>query len=198
MPTTELTFDAEAHAYKLDGSPLPSVTQVIRAVLPGWQASEWYLQRGRALHHGCRLLDEGRLNWNTVSPEIEPRITAWLHFRADWKATPILAEKPMAHSLYRYAGTPDRVFDRDDRLTVCDLKSSIEPQVKLQLGAYSLLWAHQSQRKISQAVAVQLNDDGTYRTLWLNAAELRKAELAFLATLTVYGFMQQHRLRGER
>ena len=45
-----LTFDEGAHAYTIDSRPVPSVTQVLRDVLPMFHAEEYYLQRGRAVH----------------------------------------------------------------------------------------------------------------------------------------------------
>lgn len=196
----EFAFDRASHTYRINGAIVPSVTQVIGAVMPGWQAAEWYLQRGLALHHGCHLADKGVLDWHSVSPEIHGRIRAWLRFRDEYRAECVMAEMPMSHPIYRYAGAPDRGFESDERLTVCDLKSTIEPQVRLQLGGYSLLWtANNGGRKVWQAVAVELHDDETYRTLWLDQHELRRAEQAFLNCLGVYGFMTAHNLmKGQR
>ena len=47
----EIDFDELTHTYKLYGSPVPSVTQVIGEIIgSGWKAAEWYLTRGRAIH----------------------------------------------------------------------------------------------------------------------------------------------------
>ena len=192
---SDLAFNAEKHEYRLDGRLVPSVTQIIRAVLPGWQASEWYLQRGRALHHGCRLLDEGKLDWSTVSPEIEPRILAWERFRMESFSTVTAAEVPMACPRYCFAGTCDRVLSRyAEGDIICDLKSTIEAQVRVQLGAYSLLWAANG-RKPRKAVAVELRDNGQYRCLWIGERELRMAEQTFLAVLTTFNFMMANNIK---
>ena len=50
---------------------------------------------------------------------------------------------------------------------------------------------------LQDVVAVELHDNGTYKTLWLDKDELRRAEQQFLACLTVYGFMTKHHLKGK-
>ncbi|MDO8598041.1 MAG: hypothetical protein Q7R45_15640, partial [Sulfuricaulis sp.] len=124
------TFDADRHEYRIGERIVPSVTQIIRAVLPGWQASEWHMQRGTALHHGCRLLDQGVLDWASVSPEIMPRVLAWQQFRLDAYATISAVEVQLASDRYWFAGTCDRVLARGvDSDIICELKSTVEPQV---------------------------------------------------------------------
>ena len=44
-----LTFDEATHVYQISGVIVPSVTGIIGHILPGWKASDWYLQRGRAV-----------------------------------------------------------------------------------------------------------------------------------------------------
>ena len=191
-----LTFNAFNHAYHLDGKSVPSVTTIIRAVIAGWSASEWHMQRGTAVHRACELLDQGLLDRATVFPEIESRVKAWEKFRADYPGIVETMETPLGSERYRFAGTPDRVFLEKNHHVIVDLKSSIEPQVKLQLGGYSLLWAENrgDGRKIAKAGAVELRENGTYSVLWLSAHQLRRAEQQFLALLTVYNFMNDNDL----
>jgi hypothetical protein len=191
-----LAFDHETHTYKIDGAVVPSVTQVIGAVMPGWCASGWHMGRGAAVHHGCRLLDQGRLDWSSVDPEIEPRIKAWQQFRKDSPMDIEMNETPMSSLAYRYAGTVDRVFTRNVGPLVLDLKSTVEPQVIPQLGAYSLLYTERTKKAATGAAAVELRDDGTYSAFWLTKFELHRAAQTFLGCLTVYNFMQAHNLKG--
>ena len=198
-----LTFDADSHSYHLDGKPVPHVTGIINRVCPGWQAADWYLQRGRALHEGARLLDAGQLDWSTVHPEIFNRLEAWQKFREQWPAEVEASEIPLASERYRFAGTLDRVFRFNGNTArpagewvLCDLKSTIAPQVRIQLGFYALLWnaAVRKGAALTRACAVELRDDGTYRCLWLNKDELRRAEQVAMACLTVYNFMAEHKV----
>lgn len=193
----DLQFTEADHSYTLDGVRLPSVTQVIDRVLPrAFEASEWHKQRGAVLHRCTELADAGRLKWDTVHPEVLPRVKAWQKFRRDCPGVIAMNERKLHHPLYHYAGTMDRAIFFETELFIVDLKSSVTPQVRLQLAAYSLLWSAIKGNKPPQgAVAVELRDDETYRTLWLNKAELRQAEREWLAVLTVYNFMQTHNLK---
>ncbi len=192
-----LTFDQESHRYAVDGRAIPSVTQVINSILPGWKADEWHMQKGTAMHYGCRLMDEGRLDWSSVAPEIMGRLRAWEKFRAEYPPKVLASEAPLAHPTFRFAGTLDRVFvSSGAALALCDIKSTIAPQVKVQLGAYKLLWDECSNdsRTITEGVAVELSDDGTYRTLWIDRKELERCGRVFLACLTIQGFKTKENL----
>lgn len=185
------------HTYRIDGRRVPSVTEIINSVLPydyGPGIGEWHMARGTATHHGCQLLDEGRLDWNSVDPEIKPRIRAWEKFRRDWPAEMVACEQPLAHAKCGYAGTLDRLFERAGEQVICDLKNSVSPQVRLQLAGYSLAWTANGGRVIGKAVAVELSKNGGYKCHWMSKQELRRAEQQWLALLTVYGFMAEHNL----
>lgn len=198
MTNNTLTFDADKHEYRSGSRRLPSVTEVINRIMPGFQADEYYLKRGTFTHHGCALLDQGELDWDSVSPAILPRVQAWQKFRCDWPAQCMAIELPLSHRLYQYAGTLDRALrSTKGELTIVDLKNSVSPQVRLQLAAYSLLWKdHFPKQPVRMACAVELCDDGTYRTLWLDSFELRRCEQVFIAALSVFGFMTKHKLKG--
>lgn len=196
-----LEFIEESHTYLIDGAKVPGVTSVINAFLPGWQADQWHLDRGRAIHHGCHLLDEGcLLDEETVSPEIAGHIEAWKSFRAQWVAEVVASEKQLWHTSLRYAGTIDRVFRFNGRLVICDIKSSIAPQARLQLAAYRRMWHDNGGEHISRAVAVELNATGKFTTLWVDSeAELRRDEQTFLGCLNAWYFAKAHgiKLKGE-
>lgn len=189
----QLEFQEADHTYRLNGRVLPSVTQIIRAVLPGWEASEWYLQRGRALHVGCELLARNRLHWPSVHPEIEPRLRALEKFLKESGAVVLGTEVKGACEKFQFAGKRDGdLLHLGERVTV-DWKSTICPQVIVQLGGY--WWTCPEDEKPTKAVAVELRDDATYRCEWIGKHELRRAAQMFLNCLSVYGFMQAHNLK---
>jgi hypothetical protein len=191
-----LTIDAD-HVYRFNGVQVPSVTQVINSIMPGWQADEWYLQRGTAMHHGCRLHDDGKLDWSSVAPEIAGRVRAWQKFRSQFPAKVVACEQSLCHPVFMFAGTLDRALLADGALVICDLKSSIAPQVKVQLGAYRLLWEHHAGvvTRNTKGLAVELSDDGSYRTLWVDRGELDRCGRTFLSALTVFNFKQRESLK---
>lgn len=197
---SKLTFDEATHTYMLDGVRLPSVTGIIGKILPyDFNASEWHMQRGTATHRACELLDNASLDWLTVDPEILPRVQAWEAFRRDTPQLKLVTcEERLAHDGLMFAGTVDRIFSDGKTLTVCDLKNSVSPQVKIQLAFYSLLWAHNKHHQPLEAVAVELTEDGAYRCHWMTNRELRIAERQALAVLSVYNFAVENGLLEKR
>lgn len=196
---SELTFDEASHIYRLDGARVPSVTQIINKVLPyDFNASEWHLNRGAAVHRACELLDNASLDWSTVDPEILPRVQAWEAFRRDLPMEIVAVEEPLAHSGLMYAGTLDRIFRHNGKMIVADIKNSVSAQVKIQLAFYSLLWTHNKKQTIDSAVAVELTEDGAYRCHWMTHRELRMAERQALAVLSVYNFASENNLMEKR
>jgi hypothetical protein len=189
------TFDASTHTYRIDGRVVPSVTQVIRSIIPGHQADEWYLNRGTAIHYGCELYDKGTLDMDSVDPLIKKQIEAWAKFRQDFPHPIKEIELPMAHSPFGYAGKVDRIFDAKDSWVITDIKSSYEPQAIPQLGAYSLMWSLASpQLRKHTGVIVEVRDDGTYKCHWITVQEMRRAEKTFASLLTVFNFAKEHKL----
>ena len=192
-----LQFDEEKHEYRLRGKVLPSVTSIIKAILPPQYefAGEWHMQRGAATHKACELADQGRLDWSSVDPEILPRVKAWMKFRRDFPAELVANEKRMAHAELGYAGTADRLLKTPEgELIVCDIKNSVMPQVVLQLAAYLTMFVYDGIRPIHRAVAVELLETGEYRCHWFDKQTMRQACMAWLNMVGLYNFASQHGL----
>lgn len=180
--TPKCSFDAATHSYRISDRPVPSVTQVIRAVLPmEWQASEWYLQRGRAVHAACAFLARG-VEF-TADPRIAGQIAACREFLAAFRPEIMEVEEPRHSRLYQFAGCPDLVARIDGRLTIIDYKASLAPTVEFQLGAYSELTGARL------GMAVELREDGTFRVDRMR--DLARPRREFLAMLAVYGIMRR-------
>jgi len=72
MTDLTLTFDADRHVYAIGGNPVPSVTQIIRAVIPRqWNADPWCMQRGTMVHKAAALLLRGQTAAAVVAPVID-------------------------------------------------------------------------------------------------------------------------------
>ena len=185
-----LEYNDAKHEYRVDGRVLPHVTGIIKSVLPMEQfASDWHMQRGTATHYACELLDRGVLDWSSVDLEILPRVRAYQSFREQYPVAVVANETKLVHPVFLYAGKLDRVFETDEgKLILCDIKNSVSAQVRVQLGLYSLAWEAVMKRKISKAVAVELMGDGRFKCLWVDGIELRDAEKAAIACLTVHNF----------
>ncbi len=135
-------FDPVEHTYKLDGVRLPSVTQVIDSAgrIGGKKFfSEFYSERGRAIHEAIRLDILDDLVFDSLHPEVKPFFDRWLEFKRDsnFKPFPDYCERPTYHPAYLYAGTPDLVGVINHRITVIDIKNGECPTARYQLAAYA-------------------------------------------------------------
>lgn len=105
-----LTFDAEKHAYALDGKPIPSVTQVIRdAGLMG--DTSWYTEGGRTrgsyVAQMIALYEEGTLDVAALDPELQAYLAQYIRFKGEAPFVVGLCERQVYDPIYRYAGTLD-------------------------------------------------------------------------------------------
>ena len=191
-----LEFDERLHRYTLDGRILPSVSQIINAILPMRPVDDYYLTRGTATHRACELYDRGTLDPASVDPEIAPRLEAWKKFRADFGGEIVANEMRLA-SRSGFAGTLDRVIGSRSKPVIIDIKSSCYPQAILQLGGYSILWRENAAWTAAKAGVVEVREDGSYACFWLDKQALRRAEQRFLALLSVFNFAREHHLKEQ-
>lgn len=186
-------FDEAAHAYKVNGRPVPSVTQVItRTIGSGFEAIRdpaYYKQRGRAVH-AC-----GAFKAAGVEFEHDPAIDGWvqaLHkFWREVQPKPILWETPLGSARYLFAGTPDLLADMGVvRYLLADYKGSLSPhRCRIQLGGYSIALYETLGIECNYGIGVHLRGDGTYRAT--APFDLRTARNEFLALRTTYAILEQ-------
>ncbi len=195
----QLLFDAESHRYSIDGRVLPSVTQVIGAIIPrNYSCASWYMDRGSAIHKAIHLMIQGKLDWSSVDERILGRIRAFELFIKDSGCVVKESELPLASSRYSFAGTLDLILEdkRREWEFLADIKSSLECQISIQLGAYQML-LEEHERETKTALGLELREDGSYRCLWFTQSEMRRAKQMFLNCLSVYGWMKQNGVMRE-
>lgn len=165
-----LEFDEAAHAYTWDGSPVPSVTQVLHpldaaalAAVPA-ETLEFARMRGTVVHKACEFYDQGRLDESSIDPQIAGYIEAWKLFRAQSGYEPVLTEARVYHERYRYAGTLDSAGMLNGKAVILDRKTSLElyPSVGPQLAGYLAACPHDQIKPLAR-YAIQLSADATYR-----------------------------------
>ncbi len=199
MTAPVLEFNHETHTYSIEGKKLPSVTQIIGHVIPRqFSPGEWYMSRGSALHAAIHLVTKGVLDPDSIDPRIAPRLRAVEKFMLESGYSILASELPMFSAVLGYAGTADAICqDGLGRTILVDWKSSLSPEVSIQMGGYlALLNRHYEYGRIQRACAVELRDNGSYSAKHYDRAACMKAEQLFLSTLTVYGFMKQHKIKG--
>jgi hypothetical protein len=140
IPTPDgALFDYAQHAYTLDGRPIPSVTQILKAT--GASASfdevpahllERKRQIGQAAHAATHFYDEGDFDAEMerayfaqeAAEPVRPYYDAWRKFRAERKFLPFLLETVVTSRRYWFSGTLDRfgAVHGHDKLVLCDIK----------------------------------------------------------------------------
>ena len=181
------TFDPESHTYTLDGSVLPSVTQIIRAAgfmpnLPFY--NEWARDRGSIVHTTLEWYDQDALDESTVEDRIVGYLEAYKRFREAKVVYHNQIEQPMYHDIYRYAGTPDRVCHIDARPAVLDIKTGKpEPWHGIQTAAYAAMLPPGHAR-----FGLYLSDAGTFSLVeHKNRCDGRR----WLAALELYSYLSE-------
>ncbi len=193
----QFRFVPETHEYFLGDRRLISVTQSMDAVgltdfsrVPP-DVLEHARQRGTAVHQATHFLDEGDLDWATVSPEIEPYVRAWELFKADTGVTLLEIERPRYHATLGFAGTPDRVVVLGGKRGIIDLKTyAPDENTGVQLSGYSFLeFGPQPAYDEPKRWGLWLKDDGKYSLS--KPYENRGDEAVFLGALTVAKFKEE-------
>jgi hypothetical protein len=173
------TFDEATHTYSLNGRPVPSVTKVLSDLLPGFRASDFYLQRGRAVHACAALLAKG-IPFES-DPRIAGQIEAIRRFLREVKPEILAVETQVFSERYQYAGTLDLACRINGHLLVADYKASLTPATIYQLAAYAGACPG---GKFKHGVGVEIHEDGTYKMseTW----ELKRPFREWLALLSAF------------
>ena len=185
MKSMVTAFNAEKHEYTMNGFVLPSVTQVIRALLGDsiWRATEWHLTRGRAIHAAAALIAKGKKFEYDL--QVAGQIEACKSFFRQNKGIKVLeVEHQYFSQPYQFAGTVDVVAIIHGRETIADWKSALSPIAELQVGAYGILIP-----SATHGLVVALGDDGIPRQS--EHFKLDRPRREFLALRSAYAVRQR-------
>ena len=175
------SFDATSHTYTINGRLVPSVTQVLGDLLPGWQASEWHMQRGTAVHACAAMIAQGKAFDH--DPAIAGQVAAIRKFFSEVKPQVLEVEKRLFAEGYGYAGTCDMVAVFKKAAVVVDWKATVTAAAQYQVAAYALAM------NLDYGCAVEIREDGTYHMtpIW----ELRRYKQKWLALLSAYNIRRE-------
>lgn len=185
-----LTYDDARHEYRLNGRPIPSVTQALK--LAGHIDDWWYTPeaaaRGTAVHTACELVDGGPARRTAsamhTDDDIAGYVDAYQMFSFDTQVVYSEIEVMCAHPDGTYAGRPDRIVaNLLGEAGVLEIKTSRTPEDwhSIQLAAYQLL------RPVGSRWVVYLSTTGRYKLVrcthaddyrrWRNALALAWMEI---------------------
>lgn len=181
----KVKFDPVEHRYWLDDREVPSVTQVIKAVLPGSipTAGEWYLERGRAVHACAALVAQGKRFEH--DPAIDGQVQACHRFFSETGFQAVEVERIVSHPTLLYAGTLDAVVvgGPGQKRIIVDWKSSIYDAARIQVGGYGLATG------ITAGMVVALGENGIYGSTGVFRLESYARE--FAALRGTYGVLER-------
>lgn len=193
MSAPTVTFTARGHIYREGDLVVPSVSQALELAgiddLRG--APRHHVRRaavrGQAVHTATQLLDLGKLDEHTVTPEIAGYVMAYEQFKRDTGFHPIAIEERGvgAIGVLKFGYCIDRVGILFDRLAIVDLKTASKayPWWAIQTAGYADAIKHEGPR-----YSVQLAGDGDYNLvryddgedfeIWLAALKVAHWKLA--------------------
>ena len=155
-----LTFEAEGHIYKWDGTRVYSVTQILEDVglsdysmVPSNILTDAQ-KRGTRVHLICELWDKGELDLDSLDGEDQDYLDQWIWFKKskDIKTFDLI-ESPLYSERHKYAGTLDRLRGT----TIYDIKTGPPaPGHPFQLAAYSFLLSEAYGLSTYKRIAVHL------------------------------------------
>lgn len=95
------------------------------------------LMRGRAVHRAIELIEAGRLDADSVHPEVAPRLASWLTWRR--AAGLVVLQTELRIKGNGYVGTLDILGEMQGRRYVLDVKGGApEPWHAIQTALYAM------------------------------------------------------------
>jgi hypothetical protein len=196
-----LTFNAERHEYKLDGTKVPSVTQITAPLMDFTGIPQGVLERkrqiGTALHKAIELHLADDLVFESIALPVVPYFEAYLKFVNDTGFITRNSEMKVASEKYGYAGTLDLDGVLNKRLSQIDFKTTatLSPAVAIQTAGYEQAANEMpdvdSLGKVLDRYALWFKPDGSYKLVqYKDKMDFQ----IFLSLLNVFKFKQKHNL----
>lgn len=192
-----LEFDGDAHAYRLNGRPVPGVTQVLEPlnqfddIPPEVLAAA--AERGRQVHEACHLHNVDDLDWSSLSEEVAGYVTGYVRFLRESRLQVFLSEARVASPKYGYAGTLDLfgalpTSRKADRAALIDVKSTaaFPRPVGPQVAAYAQALQETTGDKASARYCLHLRPNGTYK---LHALTGQQDFTVFMSCLNLHRWL---------
>lgn len=173
-------FIPETHSYIVSGVKYPSVTQILKD--EGFVDDTWFTDESRRMgnqvHLITRLYDEGTVDEWEFDPAIYPYLEGWKGFLRESGFRPEIIERPYGSTVYRFAGTPDRIGILNGEPAILDIKSgAVQDWTALQTVGYEILHGRYAAR-----FGVHLFDNGRYQLTPFTDRDDRGVFLAALST----------------
>lgn len=201
----EFVIPKDEHWYpsqKKEDTFYPSVTTVLGKLKSGLEFVDdetlrFARERGTKVHYGCELL-EG----NTLSTTLErvfytlqewEMLMGFVQWHKDVKpAKSLLVEHTMVSDKLQLAGTLDRLYEIDGKITLLDIKtgSTIMDSAWLQVAAYAKLYG----KKVDQTAILRLTDKKKSRYEYVVEPDWKKHYKVFESVHTAFKYLYPKQL----
>lgn len=195
---SKIEFEESTHIYKVNGSVIPSVTQILKEAglidlsFVDKDVLAYTSDLGRKVHETTELYDKGILDLESLHPLLKGYLDAWIKFRKESGFEPLIIEVMYHHPIFHYAGRIDRIGMMGKDLIQLDLKSgTAQAAYALQSAAYTELYnANNSKPNIKKRFAIYLSPNGKYNLKpYTDKNDLR----VFYAALTLTNYKRSLR-----
>jgi hypothetical protein len=137
---TETKFGDGAIWYRNGSKPIRSVSKILNRIYPmPPDLPQWYLDRGKMVHHATTLIDAGTLDWDKLDERIKPFCDAYVSFKDTAKPIIQARELTVVHPSYAFGCRIDAVYEIPGMvlLVITDLKCGMgrEDRYWLQVAA---------------------------------------------------------------
>lgn len=196
IPAVEgLTFDEDAHIYRMDGLEVPSVSAIMeplsRAKYDGinTRTLEKAAAKGTSVHNGIE--NYIKFGIEDVPEEHKGYFDAFLDWWGQYKPVVVASEVRMYNNLLGYAGTADLIAYIEDALTLVDYKSTYkvsEMTCGVQLEAYARALISMGVEPKAKKI-LHLQKDGRFKYIDFRPNDLERWRV-FTALKTVHDYIK--------
>ncbi len=159
-------FDELTHTYTVNGKNLPSVSEIIKRILPGQYADipEWILNKaaefGTEVHSMIEVYNETGLYLPAEDERKNNCLDEWIRLK---DGITIKSSETRVHYKELYAGTFDAMAVIDGKLTLMDYKTTSKVHTEhltLQLNLYRLAYENLTGERVERLIGVWLPKKG--------------------------------------
>lgn len=163
MLTNNLTFDSAGHEYRLNGRPLPTVSQIVKLITGDTYAGipKHILNKaaafGTAVHKAIELYNETFIIKYTDDFKMAYCLSQWVKLKSEFDE--IKQNETMVHYRDLFAGTFDSIAVKNGELVLIDYKTTNRfhrESVTIQLNLYRIAYEWMTGKKIRRLAAVWL------------------------------------------
>jgi hypothetical protein len=146
------------------GRPIRSVSKILERIYPMPPGlPQWYLDRGKMVHHATTLIDAGTLDWETLDDRLRPFCEAYRDFIDVVHPVVEASELTVVHRSYSYGARLDRVYKipGSSKPILVDIKTGTGKEKRYWLQCIGCLMALDEDNALDYEVGLlNLDKDG--------------------------------------